>query len=219
MQNDKIKIVIADDHQIFRESLSEVLTNSESYEILGEAANGKELLVLLEKVKPDIVIMDIAMPEMDGIEGTIRALQIDPDLKIIVLSMYCVQEYYHKLIHAGIKGFVLKKTGIKELKNAISDVIKGRFYFSSELIQNIVINYSNSDNIPVVEEKKTDLSRREIEILKLFCSGMTNGEISKVLNISLKTVDSHKLNILCKTNSKNIVGMVLYAIKMKLIEI
>jgi DNA-binding NarL/FixJ family response regulator len=213
---DDIKIVIVDDHSLFRNGMKLLLTNAGNFSIIAEASNGKEFIELLNTTIPDIVLMDIDMPEMDGIEATTKALEIFPDLKIIGLSMYGEEEYYYKMIEAGVSGFLLKNSDINEVKTAITSVFDGGKYFSQELLYNVVRNIKTSQtNQEVVE----NLSDREVEVLKQICVGLSNHEIAENLHISKRTVDKHRANLLDKTNSKNTAHLVMYAIKNKLIDI
>ena len=211
-----IKIVIVDDHSLFRNGMKLLLTNAGNFSIIAEASNGKEFIELLKTTIPDIVLMDIDMPEMDGIEATSKALETNPDLKIIGLSMYGEEEYYYKMIEAGVSGFLLKNSDINEVKTAITSVFDGGKYFSQELLYNVVRNIKTSQtNQDVVE----NLSERELEVLKQICIGLSNHEIAENLHISKRTVDKHRANLLDKTNSKNTAHLVMYAIKNKLIDI
>lgn len=215
----KIKIIIVDDHQIFRQGLTTVLSDNADFSIIGQAANGLEFLELLNSLRPDIVLMDISMPEMNGIEATKAGLEKNPDLKIIALSMYGDQEYYYKMIHLGVKGFVLKKSGKQELERAIYDVFDGLNFFSAELLRNIISSISTQNEKQNDKSSPVELSKREMEVLQLICSGLSNAEIADKLNVSVKTIDTHRLNLIAKTNTKNTVSLVMYAIKNKYITI
>jgi len=193
-----------------------LLANAGNFNVLAEASNGKEFLELLNSAKPDVVLMDIDMPEMDGIEATNRALEMDPKMKIICLSMYGEEEYYYKMIEAGVSGFLLKNSDINEVKTAITAVYNGGKYFSQELLYNVVKNIKTTQNNQEVVE---NLSEREIEVLKQICIGLSNQEIAVNLHISKRTVDKHRANLLDKTNAKNTAHLVMYAIKNKLIDI
>jgi DNA-binding NarL/FixJ family response regulator len=211
-----IKIVIVDDHSLFRNGMKLLLTSAGNFSIVAEASNGKEFIDLLNTIVPDVVLMDIDMPEMDGIEATTKALEMHPDLRIIGLSMYGEEEYYYKMIEAGVSGFLLKNSDIGEVKTAITSVFEGGKYFSQELLYNVVRNIKTSQtNQEVVE----NLSEREVEVLKQICVGLSNHEIADNLHISKRTVDKHRANLLDKTNSKNTAHLVMYAIKNKLIDI
>jgi len=159
--------------------------------------------------------MDINMPEMDGIEATREGLKLNPDIKIIALSMYGEEEYYYKMVDAGAKGFVLKDSDISEVKDAILTVSRGGSYFSQELLYHVILKFKNRES----ESKSASLSKREKEILLKICEGLSNQEIAESLFISKRTVDKHRANLLDKTNSKNTASLILFAIKNKLIEI
>jgi len=212
---EKIRIIIADDHQLFRNGLKILLNAFPDFEVAGEASNGEEFLKILGDTRADIALMDINMPEMDGVEATRRGLKICPDLSIIALSMYGEEEYYYKMVDAGAKGFILKDSDIAEVKEAILTVRKGGSYFSQELLYHVIQRIKHREN----EIKAANLSKREKEILLKICEGLSNQEIAGTLFISKRTVDKHRANLLGKTNSKNTASLILYAIKNKLIEI
>jgi len=212
---EKIRIIIADDHQLFRNGLKILLNAFPDFEVAGEASNGEEFLNILRNTKADIALMDINMPEMDGIEATKKGLKICPDISIIALSMYDEEEYYYKMVDAGVKGFILKDSDIAEVKEAVLTVRKGGSYFSQELLYHVIQKFKHREN----EIKTANLSKREKEILMKICEGLSNQEIAGALFISKRTVDKHRANLLGKTNSKNTASLILYAIKNKLIEI
>ncbi|MDP3645254.1 MAG: response regulator transcription factor [Bacteroidota bacterium] len=212
----KRKVIIVDDHTLFRNGLRILLNNLENYHVIAEAANGKQFLDMLEKNVPDLVLLDINMPVMDGIEAATFAHEKYPDLKIITLSMYGEEDYYYKMVNAGVKGFVLKNSDIKEVNAALDIVYEGGSYFSSELLQNLVNSLKSS---PKSKEFHSELSEREMEILILICQGLSNQEIGDKLFISKRTVDKHRANILEKSESKNTAQLVVYAIKNRLVEL
>ncbi|HOT15108.1 MAG TPA: response regulator transcription factor [Bacteroidales bacterium] len=212
----KLKVFIVDDHDMFREGVKVLLNKSKVIEIVGEAENGQEYLDKVDKYSPDVTLMDINMPVMDGIEATRKRMAIDPDSKILTLSMFGDEEYYFKMIQAGVKGFVLKSSGIAELENAITEVAKGEIYFSAELVKQIITNIK-TDKAKIESAKDKDLlSNREVEVLKLIAAGLSNDEIANKLNISVATVKSHRANLLKKTNCNNTASLVIYAIRNKL---
>jgi DNA-binding NarL/FixJ family response regulator len=212
---DKIRILIADDHQLFRNGLKILLNSFADFEVTGEASNGEEFLRLIKTTPTDIALMDINMPEMDGIEATRRALKIYPSINIIALSMYGEEEYYYKMVDAGAKGFLLKDSDIFEVREAILTVMKGGSYFSQELLYHVIQKFKHREH----ESKTANLSKREKEILVKICEGLSNQEIAETLFISKRTVDKHRANLLGKTNSKNTASLILFAIRNKLIEI
>ncbi len=216
--NNKITIIIVDDHAIFREGLHFVLSQSESFQVIGEACNGNEFLKLLDTMKPDIVLMDISMPEMDGIQATELALARFPDLKVITLSSFGQEIYYYKMIKAGVMGFIQKKSGKKELEEAIITVNQGQNFFPQDMLRKLIFKVGNKGETHLnVSEIK--ISKREKEVLLLICQGYSNNEIGKALFISAKTVDNHRTNLLAKTNTKNSAHLVMYAIQNKIIEL
>jgi DNA-binding NarL/FixJ family response regulator len=212
---EKIQIIIVDDHQLFRNGLKILLNSFPEFEVTGEAANGEEFLKLLKNVHADIALMDIKMPEMDGIEATRRGLKMCPGINIIALSMYGEEEYYYKMVDAGAKGFLLKDSDISEVKEAILTIAKGGSFFSQELLYHVIQKIKHREQ----ESKSANLSKREKEILIKICEGFSNQEIAEALFISKRTVDKHRANLLGKTNSKNTASLILFAIRNKLIEI
>jgi len=215
--NKKPDIIIVDDHLIFRQGLKSILSSLNVANVIGEASNGVEFIELLSELTPDLVLMDIDMPHMNGFDTTVMAIERIPDLKIIALSMFCVEEYYYKMLDRGVKGFILKTCGINELENAILNVMMGETYFSNELLRQIINNLGRSSDVKSVPSEK--LTNREIEVLQQICLGLTNEEIAAKLDISPLTIKSHRSNLLDKTACRNTPALMLYAIKNKIIKI
>lgn len=214
----KLKLYIVDDHKLFREGLKLLLSTQDFVQHIYEASNGKEFVENLALADCDVVLMDIEMPEMNGIEATEAALRLKPGLKIIVLSMYGDEQYYYKMVDAGVKGFVLKNSGIEKVVAAIRKVADGENYFSEELLMNILSNMrEGGKNEPEVPDN--EISEREMEILYHVCLGLSNQEIADKLFISKRTVDKHRANLLSKTGCKNTAALVMYAIKNKMIDV
>lgn len=213
--SDKLKIFLVDDHQLFREGLKFLLSCNELISEIHEAENGTDYLNKLSEVDPDIVLMDIEMPVTNGIEATKKSLLVKPDIKIIALSMHANENFYCEMIDAGAKGFLLKNSKFEDVINAIKDVNKGQNYFSPEILKAII----NKLNRKKYQTINTNLSKRETQILYQICKGFSNQEIAELLFISKRTVDKHRENILLKSQSKNTAGLVIYAIKNKIIEI
>ena len=213
----KPEIIIVDDHLIFRQGLKSLVTVENIATVIGEASNGMEFIELLSHLKPDLVLMDIDMPRMNGMEATQKALELMPDLKIIAFSMFSDEEYYYKMIDVGVKGFILKSSGISELEKAIQDVMMGESYFSNELLRKIINNFGHKT--PIKPAENISLTARETEVLQQICLGLNNNEIAEKLFISAKTVKTHRSNLLEKTHCKNTPGLILYAVKNKIIEL
>jgi DNA-binding NarL/FixJ family response regulator len=217
---DSYKILLVDDHKLFREGLEFVISQMEGFEVVGEASNGKIFLEMIETLDVDIVLMDISMPGLDGITATAKALEMRPDLKVIALTMFCDEEYYYKMIHAGVSGYILKESGKDELATALLTVINGENYFSQKLLRNIILNLNTSKAFkPPANRHDIKLTPRETEILKLICQGLSNTEISEKISLSLRTVEGHKSNLISKTGVKNSVSLVMFALKNHLIDI
>ena len=216
----KNKVILVDDHKLFREGLRFVISQLEDFQIVAEAGDGQEFLDLLDKTRPDLVLMDISMPQMDGIEATKIAIEKYPDLKVIALSMFGDEEYYYKMIQVGVKGFILKESGKNELEKAMMDVMAGENYFSQKLLRDIIVNL-DKPQAETIRSAGTmlKLTRRENEILKLICCGLSNAEIADRLCLSLRTVEGHKSKLISKTNVKNSISLVMYAIKNNIVEI
>jgi DNA-binding NarL/FixJ family response regulator len=211
----KLQIMIVEDQHIFRKGLIMLLKEIPGVGIFGEASNGEEFLEMIEKNRPDIVLMDIQMPVMNGIEATKHALDLYPSLKIIAISMFGDEEYLVSMIEAGVKGFLLKTVEEYELHKAIELVADNKNYFSDELLPVLTNSLVNRKNKPenAEIELKEDLTKREIEILSLICKGYTIKEIADQLFISQRTVDGHKANLFRKTGVDSSVKLVTFAIK------
>ena len=210
----RYKLILVDNHSIFRDALKFVLAQSEEVDVIAEASNGNELLDLLETKLPDLILMDIAMPGLNGVDATREALSRYPDLKIIALSMYGDELYYYKMLEAGAQGFVLKESGSDELLKAIKTAMSGESYFSNHILCNIIRDFSHQ-NIPPEESEKKEikLSKRENEVLELICAGYSNIEIAAKLGISKRTIEGHRSSLISKTGAKNSIHLVLFAMK------
>ncbi len=216
-----IKILIVDDHEVVRDGLKNILLSLNNMAIAGEAANGEDAISMYDSLKPDLVIMDISMPGMNGIEATRIIKENDPNAKILILTMHDNQEYLNQIIRSGAKGFVLKNTDKEELLDAVRTVAGGENFFSKDISKLIIDNYIRSAKETDKNEgyKEVPLTKREIEILKYIAEGNSNQEIANKLYISYNTVDTHRKNIMHKLSIKNTAGLVRYAIEKGLIDI
>lgn len=212
------KVILADDHTLFRTGLKLLINNKDDFKVMAEVSNGIELLDALSKDNFDVILLDISMPEMDGFQAAEKIKILYPNIPIITLSMFGEEEYYFKMVGIGVKGFLLKNSDFDEVYNALLTVVSGGSYFSQELLQNLVNNFQVANN-QVEQENNNSLSVREKEILILICKGLSNKEIGNMLFISKRTVDKHRANILEKTNSKNTANLVIYSITNHIVEI
>jgi DNA-binding NarL/FixJ family response regulator len=210
-----IKVFIVDDHEIFRNGLKMVFARNEDMKITGEAESGEEFLARQNTIDSDVVLMDIKMKGINGIETTKKALGKNPGLKVLVLSTFGEEEFLHQMINAGAKGFLLKNVDKETLFGAIKIINQGQNYFSPELLPFFTNKFIN----PINNDWDEALTKRELEVLQLIAEGFSNSEIADKLFISIRTVDTHKNNLISKTGSKNIVSLLIYAIKNKIISI
>lgn len=209
-----IKVFIVDDHEIFRKGLIMVINKFNTARVVAEASNGAEFLKMIKSVDTDVVLMDIQMPEINGIEATQRVMKEYPDIKIAALSMYGEEKYLQSMIESGVHGFLLKNISKDKLKQAIETIASGGNYFSEELLSFFTTKYIHNQKKENTEAKFTS---REIEVLQLIAKGLTDKEIGEKLFISERTVNGHRANLIAKTGSKNTVNLLVYAIKNKLV--
>ena len=203
-----VSIIIADDHEIFRKGLIAVLNEIPFIKVVAEASNGVELLKILKNTPTNIILMDIKMPQMDGIETTKKVTEQYPNISVIALTMHEGIGYFNQMIEAGAKGFLLKNTNKQQLQDAIAAVSDGQTYFSGEF--STLLNISNTYT---PKKLNIDISEREKQVLELICKGLSNAEIAQKLGLSQRTIDGHKARLFEKTGAKNSANLVLFAIK------
>jgi DNA-binding NarL/FixJ family response regulator len=204
--------MIVEDHAIFREGLKRVIDEMNEVELLGEAENGAQFLEILKKKKPDIVLMDIKMPVMDGIEATEKALTLHPKLKVIILTMFGEEEFLYSLIQKGISGFMLKTARILEIETAIQMVAEGRQYFSPE-INGLLVKKLRRISSNEIES----LTERETEVLSLICKGFSTVQIADKLYASKRTIEGYKARLLEKTGQPTTLNLVIFALRHKMV--
>jgi DNA-binding NarL/FixJ family response regulator len=203
---DKITIVLADDHKMVRDGLKSFLSKISDFEIVAEVQDGEQLLSVYEKSMPDIALVDISMPRINGLEALRNLHEQNPMAKIIILSMHEEPDYIMKAIQNGAKGYLLKNTDEKELEMAIRTVAQGGKYFNSTVSSIMIENMTNKETVRMTAE--INVSNREKEILKLVSEGQSNKIIADVLHISIRTVETHRLNLLRKLDVNNAAEMV-----------
>jgi DNA-binding NarL/FixJ family response regulator len=211
-----IKLFIVDDHEIFRNGLKMVLNKLKYISIVGEASNGQEFLDMLPGIDADVVLLDIEMPVMNGIDAARHAIKIHPNLKIIALTMFNDEDYIQSMMDAGAKGFLIKNINKDTLDKAVQMVAMGGNYYSEELFDFFTRRVSKDEKSAT---SNLHLTNREKEILQLLVEGLSNKEIADRLFVSERTIVGHKTNLLAKTNCRNTVNLLAFAIKNKLVEI
>lgn len=213
----KIKVFLADDHKILREALVILLSQQENIEVAGEAADGQEAYSKIIRLKPDIAILDISIPQLNGLDLAAKLKQEITDIKIIILTMHKTEDFVTRALCTGVKGYVLKENALEELIQCIETVYNNKMFLSQNITQLVVngfINNCQTKNSPETEV----MSAREREILQLLAEGTSNKDISSILNLSIKTVETHRANIMRKMGFRNVADIVLYAVRNHIIE-
>ena len=214
MKTSTIKIIIADDHTMMREGLRSLIEKQPDMITIAEADNGRKTLKLVQKLKPDIVLMDVSMPDLNGIEATHQIKKEIPFVKVIALSMHSEKHFVSEMLKAGASGYLLKQCAFKELDLALRAVINNRSYLSPEIIDVVIEDYISStahtgkNNL----EHNKVLTIREREVLQMLAEGRATKDIASLLNLSIKTVETHRQNIMRKINKHNIAELTKYAI-------
>jgi len=218
---DKTRILIVDDHPFFREGLKSLLAQNAAFEVVGEAGEGDEALKKAEDLRPDLVIMDITLPDMSGIEVTRNIRESLPDTKVVMLSMHHKVDYITKAFEAGATGYFTKETATEKLVECIKTVMKGDYYVDSSLSHEVVKSLlkSSEKESESTEGEYTALTPREQEVLRLIAEGLSNKEIANSLFISPKTVENHRTNIMSKLDLHSTMELVRYAAKYGIIDI
>ena len=213
-----INILLADDHDIVRDGIRMLLEDEVGFKIAAEAENGKEAIEACKEYDIDLIVMDISMPEMNGIEATKKIKESSPDIKVLALTMMDEDQHIRQMIDAGASGYILKSSDKIELVDAITRILEGKHYFSNDATQSVMMDLVKGKT----EKDETDpgnVTDREKEVLELIVQQHTNQEIADKLHISTRTVDAHRRNLLQKTGAKNTAGLVTYAIKHDLVDI
>lgn len=212
--SDITKIVLADDHALVRDGIRSLLESENDLKVIGEASNGKEAIDLVNKIHPDLLIIDIRMPVLNGIDAVEELTKLNTDVKCIILSMHDSEEYILKSISAGANGYLLKDTDKSEFIKAIHTVRDGGKYFSGDISNVLVNNLLNSKNTLVKEESPRnvaenvfDLTNKELKVLALVLSGLTNQQISEKLQNSKRTIETHRFNLMRKMEVKNLIDL------------
>lgn len=217
---EKIKILITDDHQLIREGIESMLSGLKKFKIVGQASSGEEAINLSRELRPDVVLLDIIMPGMNGIEAARWIKEVDGKIRVIILSMEVSRDYVTAAIKSGVDGYLPKNIGKEILGEAIQTVIKGERYFLDAIKKLIFEDFYNEGKPkPPKRALPNQLTKREMEVLALIAAGKPNKEVSVDLGISVKTVESHKTHILIKLGLNNNTELIRYAVKHKIISL
>lgn len=211
-----IRIVVADDHQLVRQSIVSLIEKAEDMEVVGEAADGHETLNLVQRKRPDVAMLDIAMPLLNGIETTRRIQTLSVDTRVVILSMHSDEDVVHQALRCGASGYLLKKSGVEELLIAIRSANKGEIYLSPSIAQTVLSGFLQTESANESSTVLKQLSSREREILQLIVEGHTNQAAAQVLGISAKTVEKHRAILMKKLEVHNLPDLILVALKHRL---
>jgi DNA-binding NarL/FixJ family response regulator len=215
----KITVLLADDHTVVRQGLRALLQTEPDIEIVGEAETGRQAVRLTERVKPDVVLMDIAMPALNGLEATRQIAQKVPSSRVLILSSYSDDEYVHQSAEAGAAGYLLKQAAVTDLVRAIREVKRGNAFFSPSISRRLMENYREVVVRGVPVKKRTNtLTSREREVLQLIAEGKANKQIAAELGIRIKTVERHRQKLMNRLGIHDVAGLTRYAISTGIIE-
>lgn len=214
----RTRILIADDHALVREGIIAMLKLYDDVEVVGEAADGKEAIDQAEKLRPDLVLMDIAMPGLGGLEATIELKKSQPELKVLVLSQYDDKEYVSRFLKAGVSGYILKSALGNDLIAAIRAIMKGESYLYPSITSSVINGYLGKD-MPDIEDPYEKLTDREHQVLKLIAEGQSHKEMAQTLGISAKTVIAHQTNLSEKLDIHSRANLIKFAIRKGIIKI
>jgi RNA polymerase sigma factor (sigma-70 family) len=213
----KTRIVVADDHGIVRKGLRFILERQENMEVAGEAGDGREVVRIAEELQPHVIVMDIAMPHLNGIDASTQILRHNPQTKIVILSMYADEEFLVRALTVGVKGYLLKDSAELDLVRAVRAVISGKSFFSPAIAQTLAEDYVRQLQRSKLQDSYELLTEREREVLQLLAEGHSNKEVAALLEVSPYTVETHRMRLMQKLNLHNTAEIVLYAVRKKII--
>ncbi len=215
--SDSVRILVADDHGIVRQGLRSVLSRDPSFEIVGEAGNGREAVSLAQALRPNVIIMDIAMPEISGIEATAQVRQSNPETQIVILSMHSDETYLLRALDAGAKGYLLKDSAEGDLVRAVHCVCRNRPFFSPEIAEMLLEDHMQALQQKGLQDSYDLLTDREKQVLSLIAHGKSNHEVANALNVSTNTVETHRTTFMKKLNLHSTAAIVLYGIRKNIV--
>lgn len=211
---DTIRVLIADDHALVRAGIRALLAEMDEVEVIGEVADGREAVRAARDLSPDITLMDVSMPELNGLEATSQIKKRDPEQRVIILSMHADDAYVHRALHAGADGYLLKGSDSDELRTALRKVSEGHIYLCARISRSIVDLYRQG---AVAEDPLGKLTARQREILQLVAEGRSSREIAEILSLGVKTVESHRAEIMERLGIRDLAGLVRFAVKVGLV--
>lgn len=215
---EKIRIVLADDHTVVRQGFRSLLQEDKSIDVVGEAENGQDAVLVAKKTLPDVAVIDISMPILNGVQATLQIQKFNPKIKVLILSMHKDEEYVREVFQAGAMGYILKQTTGQDLISAIKEVNRGNAYLSPTIAKHMVSDYREIVKGAKFTRKGTGLTPRETEVLQLIAEGNSNKKIAERLFISIKTVETHRLKIMNLLKIHDVAGLTRYAIAKRIIE-
>lgn len=214
----RIAVLLVDDHTVVRQGLRALLQSEVDVEVIGEAENGRQAVTMAQKTPPDVVVMDVAMPLLNGLEATRQILRSVPSAKILVLTSYGDDECVEQLMHAGAAGYLIKQTAANDLLKAIREVYRGNAFFSPSIAKRLRDHCREAFNTGTSAKKSGELTTREAEVLQLIAEGFSNKQIAVELSISIKTVEKHRQQVMNKLNIHDVAGLTRYAITKGMVE-
>jgi len=214
----KIGVLLVDDHTVVRQGLRALLRSEEDMEVIGEAENGRQAVMAARKTPPDVVVMDVAMPLLNGLEATRQILKLIPTAKVLVLTSYGDEECVEQLMQAGAAGYLIKQTAANDLLKAIREVQRGNAFFSPAIAKRLRDQCREAFNTGTPSRKAGELTSREAEVLQLIAEGFSNKQIAAELCISIKTVEKHRQQVMNKLNIHDVAGLTRYAISKGMVE-
>lgn len=213
----KVRVLLADDHGVVRKGLRLLLEQYPELEVVGEAANGREVVRLAREIQPDVVLMDIAMPLLNGIDAAEQIRKADDRIGLVILTMHADEEYLLRALNAGVKGYLLKESAEQDLLRAVLTVAQGKPFFSPAITQTLLEDYMRVLKQHSLSDSFELLTNREREILQLLAEGKTNKDVAQLLNVAVSTVESHRINLMQKLNLHNTAELVLYAVRKNIV--
>jgi DNA-binding NarL/FixJ family response regulator len=215
----KISVLLAEDHAVVRQGLRSLLSAEPDIEVVGEAGNGRQAIQMAREMRPDVVVMDIAMPLLNGLEATCQIIGDGIPTRVLILSSYADDEYVHQLTEAGASGYLVKQTAAIDLIKAVREIARGNAYFSPSILKRLLELYRESSAKGRLLRRRSEyLTSRENEVLQMVAEGHVNKQIAAVLNLSIKTVEKHRQQLMDKLNIHDVAGLTRYAISHGVVE-